>query len=146
MKIPEHNLLTHCTVDRHFIFFSPQAGAIRNNPAVITLAHGLCWIFVPVYLRNIPKGGTAGWQGKHLFSFSRCCQMIFQRSCTNLHSNQPHKTATAEINLLESPGNLQRLFCGEIETPFARSLPVKGVLNQRKPGHENSVRVPRSSR
>lgn len=53
-----------------------------------------------------------------------------------------HETATAEINLLEFPGNLQMLFCEEIETPFARSLPVRGVLNQSKPGHENSVRVP----
>lgn len=35
------------------------------------------------------------------------------------------------INLPKVQGNLQRLFCGEIETPFARSLPGKGVLNQR---------------
>lgn len=53
-----------------------------------------------------------------------------------------HKTATAEINLLDFLGNLQRLFYEEIETPFARSLPVKGILNHRKTGHENSVRVP----
>lgn len=57
-----------------------------------------------------------------------------------------HKTATAEINLLDFPGNLRRLLCGEIESPFARSLPVKGILNHRKPGHENSVRVPHRSR
>lgn len=37
----------------------------------------------------------------------------------------------AMINLPKVQGNLQRLFCGEIETPFARSLPGKGVLNQR---------------
>lgn len=57
-----------------------------------------------------------------------------------------YKTATAEINLLEFPGNLQRLFCGEIETPFARSLPVKGILNHRKPRHKNSVKVPHRSK
>lgn len=57
-----------------------------------------------------------------------------------------HKTATAEINLLDFPGNLRRLLCGEIESPFARSLPVKGILNHRKLGHENSVTVPHRSR
>lgn len=57
-----------------------------------------------------------------------------------------HKTATAEINLLYFPGNLQRLFYEEIETPFARSLPMKGILNHRKPGHKNSMRVPHRSR
>lgn len=57
-----------------------------------------------------------------------------------------HKTTTGEINLLDFPGNLQRLFWEEIETPFARSLPVKAALNHRKPRHENSVRVLHRSR
>lgn len=57
----------------------------------------------------------------------------------------PHK-ATTEINLLEFLGNLQKLFSGEIETPFVRSLPVKGILNQSKTEHENSVRMLRRSR
>lgn len=54
----------------------------------------------------------------------------------------PQKAA-AMINLPKFQGNLQRLFCGEIETPFARSLPGKGILNQRKPRWENSVMVPK---
>lgn len=58
----------------------------------------------------------------------------------------PPQTTAEQINLLELPGNLQRLFLGEIETPFARSLPVKGILNQSKPGHENSATVPCGSR
>lgn len=57
----------------------------------------------------------------------------------------PQKAA-AMINLLKFQGNLQGLFCREIETPFARSLPRKGILNQRKPRCENFVRVPQGFR
>lgn len=53
-----HNLLTHCTVDGHFLFF--QVGAIRNNAALV---RGLWGTFVPVSLGGIPKGGNIpnGW-------------------------------------------------------------------------------------